>query len=114
LIAQHLLKHQKSTFGKENAESLTSSELTSNSTAVGGSSSGFYNTSRIPCSTSKIKIQLNNTKPGSASSKLGFAKKQPKGSADPVKIFNKYGSLDDVDLEVNLSSGTGSGGRKKS
>jgi hypothetical protein len=98
--------------GKENAESQTSSDVMSIPAAVGGNSSASH-ISRIPHSTPKIKIQLN-AKPGPASSKLGFAKKQSKGSADPIKLFNKFGSLDDMDLEVNLSPGRGPGGRRKS
>jgi hypothetical protein len=101
----------KSTTGKENAESQTSSDIVSNSAAVGGDSSASH-VFRIPHSTPKIKIQLNNAKPGPASSKLGFAKKPPKGSADSIKLLNKFGSLDDMDLEVNLSPGRGPGGRR--
>jgi hypothetical protein len=67
-------------------------------TAVGGNSSASYSTSRIPHSTPKIKIQLDNSKPGAASSKPGFTIKPPKGSADSIT----FGSLDDMDLEVNL------------
>jgi hypothetical protein len=103
----------KNTTANENAQSQTSSESVSKPTAVGENSSGSYNASRIPHSTPKIKIQLNNTKPGPASSKPGFAKKPPKGSADPIKLFNKFGSLNDMDLEVNLSPERGPGGRRK-
>jgi hypothetical protein len=99
----------KSTTGKENAELQTSSEVVSNPTAVGGNSSASH-VSRIPHSTPKIKIHLNNAKPGPASSKLGFTKKPPKGCADPIKLYNKFGSLYDMDLEVNLSPGRGPGG----
>jgi hypothetical protein len=98
---------------KENAESQISSVVVSNPTAVGGNSSASH-VLRIPHSTPQIKIQLNNAKPGPASSKLGFAKKPPKGSADPIKLFNKFGSLDDMDLEVNLSPGRIPGDRRKS
>jgi hypothetical protein len=64
----------KSTTGKEDAKSQTSSEVVSNPTAVGGNSSASH-VSRIPHSTPRIKIQLNNSKLGPASSKLGFTKK---------------------------------------
>jgi hypothetical protein len=62
----------------------------------------------------KLNIQLNYTKPGPVTLKLGFAKKTPKGSLDPIKLFNKFGSLDDMDLKVNLSPGRNPGGRSKS
>jgi hypothetical protein len=103
----------KSTTAKENAKSQTSSAVISNPTAVRGNSSASHYISRIPHSTPKIKIQLDNTKSGPASSKLGFAKKPPKGSVDPIKLFNKFGSRDDMDLEVNLSPGRGPVGRRK-
>jgi hypothetical protein len=94
----------KSITSKENAELQTSSDVVSNPAASGGNSSASH-VSRISHSIPKIKIQLNNAKPGPASSKLGFTKKPQKGSAGPIKIFNKFGSLDDMDLEVNLSPG---------
>jgi hypothetical protein len=103
----------KNPITKENAESQTSSALVSDPTAVEGNFSASHNVSRIPHSTPEIKIQLSNTTPGPASSKLGFAKKPPKGLADRIKLFNKYGSLDTMDLEMSLSPGKGSGGRKK-
>jgi hypothetical protein len=104
----------KSTTAEENAESQTLSELISNPTAVGGNLSASYNAARIPHSMPKIKIQLDNTKPGPASSKPGLTKKPPKGSVDPIKLFNRFCSLDDMDLEVNLSPERGSSGQRKS
>lgn len=72
--------------------------------------------SNIPhySSTPKIKIQLNNSKPGPASSKLKpvLGSKLAKGSADPIKLYNRYGSLDAMDLEVNLSPKKGPSNRK--
>jgi hypothetical protein len=88
----------KNITAKENTESQTLREVVSKPTAVGGNSSASHNVSRIPHSTPKIKIQLNNSKPRPASVKLGFAKKPPKGSADPIKLFNKFGSLDNMEI----------------
>lgn len=42
--------------------------------------------------------------------KLG--KKTSKGSDDPIQIFNRFGSLDDMDLEVDRSPKRGQGGRR--
>jgi hypothetical protein len=83
--------------------------------AVGGNSSAKQMNSNIPhyqSSTPKQKIQLVNYKPGPASSKQGPGKKPAKGSNDPISLFNRYGSLDSMDLEVELSPGKGPGGRK--
>ena len=81
--------------------------------AVGGSSSTKPTSLVAPASSTpiakknfaapKTKIVLNESKPGPASSKPGFANKPSKGSGDPIKLFNKFGSLDGMDLEVNLS-----------
>jgi hypothetical protein len=87
------VKTTKNTTAKENAESQTPSGLVSNPTAVGGNSSASHNASRIPLSTPKIEIQLDNMKPGPAASKPGFAKKPPKGLWTPLNYFKKFGSL---------------------
>lgn len=63
-------------------------------------------------STPRQKIQLNDSKPGPASSKQGLGKKPAKGSNDPISLFNRYGSLDSMDQEVELSPGKGPGSRK--
>jgi hypothetical protein len=65
-------------------------------------------------STPKVKIQLHNSKPGPASSKLkpALGAKSTKGSNDPVKLYNRYGSLNAMDLEVNYSPKKGSSSRK--
>ena len=78
------------------------------------SSSASITISNIPhySSTPKQKIQLTNTKPGPASSKQVLGKKAPKGSNDPISLFNRYGSLDSMDQEVEFSPGRGPGGRK--
>jgi hypothetical protein len=55
----------------------------------------------------------NKGKPGPASSKQQNGGRPPKWSTDPIKLHNKYGSLDSMDLEVNYSPGKGPGGRKK-
>jgi hypothetical protein len=49
-----------------------------------------------------------NTKPGpapyrSSSGKRTYPAKPPKGSNDPIKTFNRFGSLDNMELEVNRS-----------
>jgi hypothetical protein len=84
--------------------------------AVGGDSSAKSTSlSNIPhclSSTPKPKVQTNIQKPGPASSKSGLGNKPPKGSKDPISLFNRFGSLDSMDVE--LSPGKGPGGRKKS
>jgi hypothetical protein len=69
--------------------------------------------SNIPhySSTPKARIQRNYVKPGLASSKPTFNNKPSKGSADPIRTYNKFGSLDDMDLEVSLSPRKGPAGR---
>ena len=62
----------------------------------------------------KVKISLPSVKPGPASSKPSLGNKHVKGSDDPIKLFNKYGSLDSMDLEVYHSPTKGPGSRKKS
>ncbi len=84
--------------------------------AVGGNSSAKSTTSNIPhyqSSTPKQKIQLHNTKPGPASSKqVILGKKAAKGSNDPISLFNRFGSLDSMDQEVEVSPGKGPRARK--
>ena len=60
-------------------------------------------------STPKQKIHVGNQKPGPVSSKQGLGKKPVKGN-DPVSLYNRFGSLDSMDVE--LSPGKGPGGRK--
>lgn len=64
----------------------------------------------IQASTPKAKIQLSSSKPGPASSKpkTGPGNKPSKGSDNPVLIYNKYGSLDQLDPEVSNSPRKGS------
>jgi hypothetical protein len=91
----------------------TQTQSTSNHTS-NQATSASANISNIPhySSTPKQKIQLGNTKPGPASSKQVLGKKPSKGSNDPISLFNRYGSLDSMDQEVELSPGRGPGGRK--
>ena len=86
----------------------------SSSLGAAGGNRKTYSVSYIPrqASTPKTKIHLNSAKPGSASSKPGFGIKPQKGSNDTIKLFNRYGSLDTMDLEMSLSPGKGSGARK--
>jgi hypothetical protein len=74
----------------------------------------FAASSNIPrySSTPKQKIQLHNPKPGPASSKQGLGEKPGKGSNHPINLYNRFGSLDSMDLEANLSPKRGSGNRK--
>jgi hypothetical protein len=69
--------------------------------AVGGNSVA----SNIPHYSAKPK-------PGPASSKPGPGNKMSKGSNDPIKLYNKYGSLDSMDQEVNISPRSGPGSRR--
>jgi hypothetical protein len=87
---------------------------TNTNTASNQASATSTSISNIPhySSTPKQKLQLNNTKPGPASSKQGPGKKPAKGSNNPISLFNRYGSLDSMDQEVELSPGKGPGGRK--
>lgn len=87
---------------------------TQTKTTSAQASSASIGISNIPhySSTPKQKLQTNNTKPGPASSKQGLGKKPAKGSNDPINLFNRYGSLDSMDQEVELSPGKGPGGRK--
>ena len=85
--------------------------------AVGGAST-VPNTKTLP-KTLPINIPHyastpNKVKPGPASSKQQPGGRPPKWSTNPIKLHNKYGSLDLMDLEVNHSPGKGSGGQKKS
>jgi hypothetical protein len=95
----------KSTTGKENAESHTSIDVVSNPAAgaVGGNSAANI-VSNIPrySSTPKQKVQINNAKPGPASSetKPVLGNEPSKMSADPINIYKKFGSLDAMDLEM--------------
>jgi hypothetical protein len=66
----------------------------------------------MQASTPKQKLQLKNTKPGPASSKQALGKKPLKGSNDPISLYNRFGSLDSMDLEVTHSPGKGPGGLK--
>ena len=104
-----------STTVRNSMEAQTSTDDTLTLGAVGGNSTAKFVTN-IPAprhnSTPKAKIQLSNSKPGPASSKPGSGNKSSKGSNDPIKLYNKFGSLDHMDLEVNLSPKRGSGGRK--
>ena len=64
-------------------------------------------------STPKKKIEVS-IKPGPLSSKQVPGNRPSKGSDDPIKTFNRYGSLDSMDLELYHSPTKGPGGRKKS
>jgi hypothetical protein len=89
-------------------------DIQTNTTSTQASSTSYVASSNIPrySSTPKQKIQLHNSKPGPASSKQGLGKKPVKGSNDPISLFNRFGSLDSMDLEANLSPKRGSGNRK--
>jgi hypothetical protein len=100
---------------KQTIETQTSTDDDSHLGAVGGSSSFKPTKTIIPhyqSSTPKQKIQLHNTKPGPASSKQALGKKTSKGSNDPISLYNRFGSLDSMDLEVTQSPGKGRGGLK--
>ena len=81
---------------------------------IEGATGGHIPPTNIPhyTSTPKTKIQINNAKPGPAFSKPGIGKRPPKGSTDPIKLHNRFGSLSAMDLEVNRSPKTDSGSRK--
>ena len=98
----------------ENVAPSHQSTETQTNTSTQASSSSSVVSSNIPrySSTPKQKIQLHNSKPGPASSKQGLGKKPSKGSNDPINLFNRFGSLDSMDLEVNLSPRRGSGNQK--
>ena len=103
------------THTQHTGEAQTSTDDLSNLGAVGGNPTANSIVNRtIPrqSSTLKPKIQLSNSKPGPASSKPGSGYKPSKGLKDPIKLVNRYGSLDAMDLEVNLSPKRGSGNRK--
>lgn len=95
-------------------------DLTSLGAAGGNSINTSKTTQEIPScsyvprqsSTPKKKIDLIN-KPGPLSSRQAPGNKLSKGSDDPIKVFNKYGSLESMDLEVYRSPMKGSGSRKK-
>ena len=95
-------------------ETQTNTDESLTSGAVGGHSTANI-VSNIPnySSTPKQKIQTSNSKPGPASfkTKPALGNKPTKGSTDPIKIFNKFGSLDSMDQDVSLSP-KGSGGRR--
>ena len=97
----HSIETQTTTYSSSTQASSTTSSSTSN-------------ISNIPhySSTPKQKIQTNNTKPGPASSKQVLGKKPAKGSNDPINLYNRFGFLDPMDQEVELSPGKGPGGRK--
>ena len=99
---------------RHTSETQTIADNSSSLGAAGGNRT-THSISYVPrqASTPKTKIQLSSAKPGPASSKPGFCGKPQKGLNDPIKLFNKYGSLDTMDLEMSLSPGKGSGGRKK-
>lgn len=87
-------------------------EIQTNTASTQSSPPSISNIPRYS-STPRQKIQLNNnSKPGPASSKQGLGKKPAKGSNDPITLYNRYGSLDSMDQEVELSPGKGPGGRK--
>ena len=120
-VAAKAIEISSSTVNTQHSiETQTSTKDDSHLGAVGGSSStkpaitNRISTSNIPhhySSTPRQKIQLNNTKPGPAFTKQDPRMKQAKGSNDPISLFNRYGSLDAMDQEVELSPGKGPGGR---
>jgi hypothetical protein len=104
---------------KKTTDTQTSTEDISHLGAVSGSCSAKLTTSchgslsNIPhymSSTPKQQVQNNIQKPGPASSKPGLGNKPAKGSKDTISLYNRFGSLDSMDVE--LSPGKGPGGRK--
>jgi hypothetical protein len=59
-------------------------------------------------SSDNLNLKQTNRKPGpatyrSSSNKRINPTKTPKGSNDPIQIFNRFGSLDNMELEMNRS-----------
>jgi hypothetical protein len=106
----YITSEKHSTESQTSTKAMNEPDDSSDEGAAGGAAK-----SNIPrySSTPKIKIQLNS-RPGPASSKPGFGSKPSKGSNDQIKLYNKFGSLDCMDLEVTHSPTKGPGSRKKS
>lgn len=81
--------------------------------AVGGQPAAKPKTTNIPHYKTSTPNKPSNSLAASSKSTLWPRGKAPKGSTDPIKLHNRFGSLDHMDEEFSLSPGTGSGGRKK-
>jgi hypothetical protein len=80
--------------------------------AVGGHATPLSKTTGIPRSANTLNSKQAQ-KPGPVSSKTHHTTRQPKGSDDPVKSYNRFGSLDCMDVEVIHSPRNGSPKHKK-
>lgn len=66
------------------------------------------NAKKKQTSSDNLNLKQTNRKPGpatyrSSSNKRINPTKTPKGSNDPIQIFNRFGSLDNMELEMNRS-----------
>jgi hypothetical protein len=76
--------------------------------AVGGHASKHaVTTNNLPPKSIVSNANKLQPRPGPSSSKKANVKRPPKGSQDPVSLYNRFGSLEDMDLELNRSPGKG-------
>jgi hypothetical protein len=83
-------------------------ESSAQTTAECATATPNTSTTNIP----RYGASKTSQKPGPAPLK-NKSNRSPKGSSDPITVYNKFGSLDDMDLEINLSPGKGSNKNKK-